>query len=149
MHARQQILNAVAALLDAAASPPWNGVYVSAILPGTASLPAVLVRQQAEQVEDGTIHSLDLYRTLSMSVLFAARARAKPEDNTTAMNAAASAIESVLTASALIASGVGVKSLALQGSEIDEEPDESGYVVINLEYSIEYVTPTGSPDTLA
>lgn len=152
MHARQQILNAVAGLLDAAVSPSWKGVYVSSVAPGVNSLPCVLVSQVSEPAgpvpNSGFIDGSRQWRTLTLSVLYVERARAKPEDTTAALNAAAAEIETAVTLTALQGVLANVKSGALQGTEIDEEPDESGFVGISVSFGFEYMTAEGAPETL-
>lgn len=152
MHARQQILAAVAGLLDAAAAPPWKGVYVSSVAPGVNSLPCVLVSQVSEPAgpvpNAGFIDGSRQWRTLTVSVLYVERSRARPEDTTAALNAAAAKIETVVTLAALQAVLANVKTGAMQGTEIDEEPDESGFVGISISWSFEYITAEGAPETL-
>lgn len=152
MHARQQILAALAGLLDAAVAPPWKGAYVSSVAPGVNSLPCVLVSQVSETAgpvpDSGFLDGSRQWRTLTGSTLYVERARAKPEDTTAALNAAAARIETAVTLAALQAALAAVKSCTLQGTEIDEEPDESGFVGISLSWSIEYMTAEGAPETL-
>jgi hypothetical protein len=149
MHARQQILNALRDKLDAAVTPPWAGVYVSGIVPGTASLPCVLVRQLEETVDDlGIIHFRQQLRRVSVSFLVVAKARSNPEDTTAALNDAAVAVEKVITLALVQAALANVKDGYLQTVEINEEPDESGYVSLDLVWWFEYMTSEGSPETL-
>lgn len=152
MHARQQILAAIAGRLDAAVAPPWKGVYVSSVAPGVNSLPCVLVSQVGEQAgpvpDSGFIDGSRQWRTLNVTLLYVERARAKPEDTTAALNAAAAAIETAVTLTALQAVLANIKAGALTGTEIDEEPDESGFVGISISFSIEYMTAEGAPSTL-
>lgn len=152
MHARQQILAAVAGLLEAAVLPSWKGVYVSSVAPGINSLPCALVSQVSETVgpvpDSGFLDGSRQWRTLTLSVLYVERARAKPEDTTAALNTAAAEIETAVTLDALQAALAAVKSGGLTGTEIDEEPDESGFVGISVSFSFEYMTVEGAPETL-
>lgn len=152
MHARQQILAAVAGLLDAAVAPPWKGVYVSSVAPGVASLPCALVSQVSEPAgpvpDSGFLDGSRQWRTLTLSVLYLERARANAEDTTAALNAAAAAIETAVTLTAMQGALANVKNGALQGTEIDEAPDESGFVGISVSFSFEYMTAEGAPETL-
>lgn len=152
MHARQQILHALRDVLDAAASPPWRSVYVSAILPGAASFPCLLVRQEGETAgavpQQGFMDGTRIWRTLSVAVLYAMKARSNPEDTTAALNEGAAAVEAVLTLDALTAQIAAVKNITLQSTDIDEEPDASGYVTIATTWQIEYMTADGAPSAL-
>lgn len=152
MHARQQILEAVRGLLDAAVAPPWKGAYVSSVAPGVNSLPCTLVSQVGEQSgpvpNSGFIDGSRQWRTLSLTVLYVERNRTNPEDTTADLNAAAAAIETAVTLTALQAVLAAVKAGGLTGTEIDEEPDESGFVGISVSYSFEYMTEEGAPETL-
>lgn len=152
MHARQQILHAVRDVLDAAVSPPWRSVYVSAIVPGAASFPCLLVRQEGETAgavpQQGFMEGTRMWRTLSVAVLYAIKARSNPEDTTAALNEGAAAVEAVLTLDALVAQLAAVKNFTLQSTDIDEEPDASGYVTIATTWQIEYMTADGAPSAL-
>ncbi len=152
MHARQQILNLVRQLLESAGAQSWRGVYVSAILPGAPALPCVLVRGQGEQVgEVPNAGLLDLpvqWRTLSVSLLWVSKALPNPEDTAAASIAAAVDIERAVTLEAIQAALPQVKLGLLQSVEVNEETDESGYVSLDLVWSITYATREGDPETL-
>lgn len=143
MHVRQQILSAIANRLKPG-GPSWRTVYASGVLPGTASLPCVLVRATSEQVDPLDIHTGQM-RTLTLSTLAVRRADSNPEDATRELNAAAVALESLLTIEA-IRNEVDIISLTLTGTEINEEIDENGFVSIDLQWSLEYATHTGQPE---
>lgn len=152
MHARQQILHAMRDVLNSAVSPPWRSVYVSAILPGAVSFPCLLVRQEGETAgavpQQGFMDGTRIWRTLSVAVLYAIKARSNPEDTTAALNEGAAAVEAMLVLDALVAKIAAVKSLSLQSTDIDEEPDASGYVTIATIWQIEYMTADGAPSNI-
>lgn len=148
MHARQQILEALRNVLDAVASPPWRGVYVSGIVPAQAALPCVLVRQLSEGIERfELIHNRTQARSLTVSFLIVEKALANPEDTTARLNASAVALETALTLNAIKGELATVFDGYAQSAEINEEPDENGFVSLDLTWSLDYMTAEGAPET--
>lgn len=145
MHARQTILNATAVLLDAVASKPWRGVYVAAYTPPKAALPALLVHSVSEEVENfGMLDQRRQLRRMNMAIDCVMSTRPSPEDNTADLNTMTEKLETAITDAALTSAW----NMALQSTEILDQPDESGMVMATVTYWIEYTTMEGVPGTI-
>lgn len=147
MHARQQLLNAVATLLNNASNKPWRKAYVASYLPPKASLPALLVRQDAEgSVQQAFTGYRRQDRTLNLVIEAVIQTRANPEDNTATLNDYAAAIETAISLDAL--ANPDVDHIDYSGAEPQEAPDQDGNVSISLAYTVAYSTLEGRPETL-
>jgi hypothetical protein len=144
MHARQQILDAVGAILSGVATPPWRGVYIAGMLPGLAQMPCLLVRAEGETVQPLDVHT-GQSRIVSLSTIIVAKAWQNPEDTTASLNDMSARIETALTQAALIAL-VEIASITLASVEITEEADDNGFVGIDHRWEIEYLTRIGAPE---
>ena len=144
MHARQQLLVDLRTLAEAAATPPWRAAYIGNDLPAQAKLPCVLIRQTGEPAQDaGLLGVRRQERVLNIAVEYVMKALADPEKTTAALNDAAAALETVITQAAV----VHADDIGLAGTDIAEQPDESGFVSITLAWWLRYSTREGRPST--
>lgn len=145
-HARQQILDAVKALLDASATTTWRSVHVSPVVPPKAAMPCLLLYHAGETSADaGLIGVRRQERAMTMAVKAVMPYPASPADIPVKLDLMASAIETALPLSALQAYA---EDIAYLGDEPEYEPDEQGYVSDTLTWLVNYSTREGRPDTL-
>lgn len=146
-HARQQILAAIKAKLDAVASPLWRSTHVSPHLPPKASLPCLLLYHTGGGSSDaGLIGVRREERDMQVVVKAVMSYPANPADIPVKLDLIASQIETALTLAALQST---VEDMEYLGDEPDYEPDEvTGTVSIDLNWHMRYATLEGRPDTL-
>lgn len=151
-HARQQIREAVAAILRA--NPvTWTTVTETRIASSMQIWPYLMVFAESDQSQPATVDSPYVYsREMTLTVAGMLRLDGTGDTQTIEdqMDAVAAEIETKLTQSALYAALPGVQSLSLASTimQVIQEIDGVDHAEVITSWRIGYATLEGSPDSL-
>lgn len=151
-HARQQIRDAVATLLNAAPSS-YRRAYNTRIQPMQQVWPYLLVWIGTESVTLETIHPGVLLNRVAILTVEARLQVLQRETETmeSRMDEIAAEIETTLTVSALQAI-VDVKDISLADSSFDvvmnDEDGSISFALLTMNFAVNYYTVDGSPEIL-
>jgi hypothetical protein len=138
MHIRRAFLVALRTQLKTLSG--YGGVWIQRIGPTRNAFPALTLFADSETVDFATIHGpRQQSRVLTVSVLAWIRGTPDDEKAETDMDAAALAIEGVLTAP------TGALDLYLIATDFTVAEDEPEVHVVTLTYRLEYITTEFNP----
>lgn len=149
MHVRQQVAEAVAAVLNAGSPVHWGRVFVSRISPPRDVTPYLMVTAESEEIEPDSIHSGFLQQR-DITVIVRGRERVlEGEQMESALADMQAEIETRLTVMALQGQMPGAKTIWLRsvGSDVAIDDDERSYSELTTEWVARVYTVEGQPET--
>lgn len=150
-HARQQVREAAAAVLNGSVAGLWNHVFETRIKPSRDIYPFLLVYVDSEVSDIGDIHPLPF---IDRDMILAVRCYLKITDDEAIedqADAVAQEIEQILTSTALnsqLAGKLKLLSLQASGMDIDTDDNERTSALLSLDWRVRVFTIEGQPQTL-
>lgn len=151
-HARQQLIDGVTALLNAAGSTNWRLVQKTRLLTTRTVMPHLQVYVEDENIDPLTVVEPKTYMRDALLVVRGVLPVSEIQTTEERLNDVSKDIEAALTASALISQVAQAKELVLTGTGFDIVPgdnDTPQYATVTVTWRIRYVTVEGAPQTLA
>lgn len=152
-HARQQIREAAAALLKAAAPTTWGLVFETRIPSARAVMPYLMIFSDGESMAADSINLPGVYlRDLNMHVVGRIRLPGNNDTETVEdrMDALAAEVETKLKFSAIVATLTQVKSLRIASTEMNvvvDDQDAPQFAEITMSFVARYATAEALPET--
>jgi len=134
MHIRRKILEDLRTQLKTL--PVFAGVWIQRIGPTRNAYPCITLAADSESIEYLTINMVSRaqYRTVSISITAWVRGTSDDEKSEVGMDAAAEAIESVLTLPA------NAEDIILLNTDFTVAEDEPEIHAVTLSYSVRYLS---------